>query len=44
MERICALLDGRRPIYLEGAHICVDVNGRRVEEIAREIRSRVSEG
>lgn len=44
MERICALLDVRRPIYLEGAHICVSVNGRRVEEIAREIHSRVNEG
>lgn len=39
-ERICGLLDARRPIYLKASHVIVDVNGREVKEIVEEIHRR----
>lgn len=37
MERICSLLEKRRPVYLEGVHLVVDVNGLDAGGIAEEI-------
>lgn len=39
-ERICGLLDARRPVYLKASHVIVDVNGREVKEIVEEIHRR----
>ncbi|MCI6140770.1 MAG: shikimate dehydrogenase [Clostridiaceae bacterium] len=41
MERITGLLACRRPVYLEASHVILDVNGRSVEELVKEIYSRV---